>query len=81
VNGSDLMAVEITSTGSTFEPGRPRRLFGSVVAGPSHPTGYFPFAVAKDGQQFLIQSLPSGASADPKQAIVVSLNWAAALKP
>ena len=80
LNGEDMMAVEIKSTGSTFEPGRPRRLFTSLVPIAAHPAPQFTYAVAKDGQQFLIQSLPSGASANLKQAIVVVLNWTAALK-
>ncbi len=79
LNGGDMMAVEIRSTGSTFEPGLPRRLF-SVGLSVAHPTPYFPFAVAKDGQHFLIQGLPSGAPADQKQAIVVVLNWASGLR-
>jgi hypothetical protein len=60
MNGGDMMAVEIRSTGSTFEPGVPRRLFGSLGLNVAHTTPYFPFAVAKDGQHFLIQGLPSG---------------------
>ena len=80
MNGADMMAAEIKSSGSTFEPGRPRRLFVSVVPRVPHPTEYFPFAVAKDGQHFLIQGLPSGATADLKQAIVVVLNWASGLR-
>ena len=71
----DLMAVDIKATGSTLEPGRPRRLFGSILPIVAHPAPYFPFAVAKDGQHFLIQSLPSGAAGNLKQAIVVVLNW------
>jgi eukaryotic-like serine/threonine-protein kinase len=80
MNGGDMMAVEIRSTGSTFEPGLPRRLFGSLGLNVAHTTPYFPFAVAKDGQHFLIQGLPSGAPADLKQAIVVVLNWASGLR-
>jgi serine/threonine protein kinase/Tol biopolymer transport system component len=81
INGGDMMAVDIKSNGSTLEPGRPHRLFGSVVSNVAHPMPYFPFAVTRDGQHFLIQTLPSGSPAAPKQAIVVVLNWPVTLRP
>jgi Tol biopolymer transport system component len=79
LSGGQMMAVEVKSSGSTFEPGRPRSLFGPVVPNAVHTSAYFPFAVAKDGQRFLVPRLPSGAPVDQKQAIVVVLTWAAAL--
>jgi Tol biopolymer transport system component len=80
LSGGQMMAVEVKTTGSTFEPGRARSLFGPLLQIAAHPTAYFPFAVAKDGQRFLIPRPPAGAPTDQKQAIVVVLNWAAALK-
>jgi hypothetical protein len=62
---------------------RARPSASAVRVGRSEPPAsdpYFPFAVAKDGQQFLIQGPPSGAPADLKPAIVVALNWAAGLR-
>jgi Tol biopolymer transport system component len=80
MSGVQMMAVEVKSSGSTFEPGRPRSLFGPMVLNAAHSTPSFPFAVAKDGQRFLILRPPAGAPTDQKQAIVVVLNWTDALK-
>ena len=54
-----IMAVEINATGATLQPAKPRALFESRYANLGHPTNYHTFAVAADGQRFLIPRLAS----------------------
>ena len=49
-----MMAVEMTATGTTLQPGKPRALFESGYANLNHPSNYHTFSVASDGQRFLI---------------------------
>ena len=56
-----MMAVEFTPTGSSVQPGTPRALFESAYANLNHPSNYHTFAVAADGQRFLIPRLAPNA--------------------
>ncbi len=72
-----LMSVPIQAGGAAFQSGTPQPLFESPTEG--YPAGMFgwPFAVAPDGQRFLI-------SKDTRQtgdsALTVVVNWLAAVK-
>ncbi len=74
LSGDDkLMAVEVNSTGPTFETTTPTALFGARLTG-------FPgtdYAVGADGQRFLLNAPYTGPVSTP---ITVVLNWTAALK-
>jgi hypothetical protein len=66
-----LMAVPVRTT-PTFVAGRPVELFQTRVAGPLGLGHRFPFAVAKDGQRFLMYVTdPDG----PPPALSVIANW------
>jgi serine/threonine protein kinase len=65
-----LMAVEVSS-GPTFQPGTPRRLF------PIPPTVTTTFDVTPDGQRFL---LPVPADNGQESPFTMVLNWQAGLK-
>jgi Tol biopolymer transport system component len=49
-----MMAVEISATGSTLQPSKPRALFDSQYVNLGHPSNYHTYSVASDGQRFLI---------------------------
>ena len=68
-----LMSVEI-KTGSTVEMSAPKPLFTSKVESYDAPNRY---AVAPDGQRFLVNAPAGDASAAP---ITVIVNWASGLK-
>ena len=73
--GGKMMAVDVTANGSAFEAGTPKALFDHVTVNAAH-SDYFPFAVTKDGQRFLISRRTSSAAEESTQApIVVVLNW------
>ena len=66
------MAVEVDSTGPTFETTKPAALFDVRLTG-------FPgtdYVVSADGQRFLLNAPYSGPVSTP---ITVVLNWTAAL--
>ena len=68
-----LMAVEVSSTGPTFDTTKPTALFDVQLTG-------FPgtdYAVSADGQRFLLNAPYSGPVSTP---ITVVLNWTAALE-
>ena len=67
----NLMAVPIKS-GATLEAGVPKSLFPIAATAWNHS-----FAVANDGQRFLVSTNAGGEKAAP---ITVVLNWQAALK-
>jgi Tol biopolymer transport system component len=84
-SGGKMIAVDVRSSGSTFEAGTPRELFdspyinfphsgASIGAGPYHT-----FAVSADGQRFLIPHPPSSDTANLTMPIAVVENWAAGL--
>jgi dipeptidyl aminopeptidase/acylaminoacyl peptidase len=54
-----MMAVEINATGSTLQPSKPRALFDSRYVNLNHPSNYHTYAVASDGQRFLIPRIAS----------------------
>jgi eukaryotic-like serine/threonine-protein kinase len=81
--GSPLMAVPIQTVGSTFRTGIPTALFNTqLTAGLRHPGGPANvFAVAPDGQRFLILKPAGGSGSEPAPStITVVLNWPALLK-
>ena len=49
-----LMAVDVKSSGSTFEAGTPKELFDSGYINLTHVANYHTYAVSADGQRFLI---------------------------
>jgi hypothetical protein len=77
-----MMAVDIKSSGSTFEAGAPKELFDSPFIGNQHfgfpavSAAYHAFAVSADGQRFLIPYSPSSDS-NLTMPIAVVENWAA----
>ena len=54
-----MMAVDINSTGSTLQPGKPRVLFDSRYVNLNHPSNYHTYSVAADGQRFLVPRIAS----------------------
>jgi Tol biopolymer transport system component len=54
VSFGQMMAVEINATGSTLKPAQPRALFDSRYVNLNHPSNYHTYAVAADGQRFLV---------------------------
>jgi Tol biopolymer transport system component len=82
-SGSPLMAVSIQTSGSTFRAGIPQALFDTqLLARLRHPGGPAnSFAVAPDGQRFLLLRPVSGSAREPTPStITVVLNWPALLK-
>ncbi len=77
-----MMAVDIRSSGSTFENGTPRDLFDSPYTNLQHAGGfrYHPYAVSADGKRFLIPYSPSSDAANLTVPIAVVENRAAARK-
>ncbi len=68
------MAVDVKGD-STFQAGLPRELFDARVSGLTDVR--FHYAVSRDGQRFLVNSLSEGEGTSP---ITVVLNWTAGLK-
>jgi len=81
-SGSPLMAVPIQTDGSTFRAGLPKALFETQLpAGMRHPGGPAnSFAVAPDGQRFLLPRAAGSAREPAPSTITVVLNWPALLK-
>ncbi len=81
-----MMAVDVRSSGSTFEAGTPKELFDSPYVNLMHTGtapgagGYHTYAVSADGQRFLIPHPPSSDAANVTMPIAVVVNWAAGLK-
>ncbi len=69
-----LMAVPVrlVSKGESVEPGRPVGLFATNMAGTATVVNRQQYAVAPDGQSFVVNSALGGASTPP---ISVILNW------
>jgi hypothetical protein len=73
-----MISVPVAATGNTFSYGNPRVLFeGSYVPEGSEAVGARSYALAPDGQRFLM--MKEGERHDASQ-IVVILNWAEELK-
>jgi eukaryotic-like serine/threonine-protein kinase len=66
------MAVEVNTTGTTFQAGIPKAMF-------KVPPGVFYWDVSADGKRFLMAS-PSGAGTAAQPPFTVMLNWHKALK-
>lgn len=80
--GGKMMAVDVNSSGSTFEVGTPKELFDSPYVALTHSATspmFHPFIVSTDGQRFLIPHPPSNDAASLTMPIVVVENWAAAV--
>ena len=77
-----MMAVDVRSSGSTFEAGAPRDLFDSPYTNLPHVGGgrYNPYAVSADGKRLLIPYPPSRDAANLTVPIAVVENWTAAIK-
>ena len=69
-----LMAVDVKSTGTSFEQGIPKPLFNTDV---DSYASFNRFVVSKDGKRFLINTSVEGTNAKP---IMVILNWTAEIK-
>jgi eukaryotic-like serine/threonine-protein kinase len=83
VSGGKMMAVDVRSSGSTFEVGTRKELFDSPYVNLPHIGGggpYHAYAVSADGQRFLIPHPPSADTANLARPIAVVVNWAAGLK-
>jgi len=70
-----IMAVDVKTDGPTFEVGTPKALFDVRV--PSFNSAQAQFAVAQDGQRFLVANTAGEITSAP---INVVLNWTADLK-
>ena len=70
-----MMAVDVETDGPTFEVGTPKALFEVRV--PSFNSAQAQFAVAQDGQKFLVANTAGEITSAP---INVVLNWTADLK-
>ncbi len=79
LSGGKVMAVDVKSSGSTFEAGTPRELFDSGYVNFGHTGPYHTYAVSADGQHFLIPRLANVTEA-LDAPIAVVLNWAEGIK-
>ena len=70
----NLMAVEVTASGSSIETGIPRALFATGITG-SFVDRFNQYVVTRDGQRFLVNISEEDVSSAP---ITVVLNWDAA---
>jgi hypothetical protein len=73
-----LMAVEIGEKNGAPDIGVPRMLFETRISHPAGTADFYSYDVSRDGQRFIISSLPADAQAS--NPITVVLNWAASLK-
>ena len=71
-----MIAVDIKTNGSTFEAGTPKTLFDSEYVNRPHSTSFHAYAVAPDGQRFLIPRPLSNVTDTSSQPIIVVMNWA-----
>lgn len=85
-SGGKMMAVDVKSSGSTFEAGTPKELFDSPYINLPHAgngagaTPYHTYVVSADGQRFLIPHPQSSNASNLPMPIAVVENWAAGLK-
>jgi Tol biopolymer transport system component len=81
INNERLMAVTV-STVDTFQSEAPRELFevGYKYVGLAHLTNFYPYAVSRDGQRFLIPRPASSVQEPVSAAITIVLNWTTLLK-
>jgi Tol biopolymer transport system component len=75
LSGDDrLMAVDVRAGGGTFESGPPRALFQTNM---KHGYGGYGYAVAPDGQRFLINTPVEPPGTAP---LIIILNWTSGLR-
>jgi hypothetical protein len=77
--GGKLLAVDVKANGPTFNAGTPRELFATGYVNLPAGGRFHPYAVAADGQRFLIPR-PEQIVAETTLPIVAVLNWAEGLK-
>jgi serine/threonine protein kinase len=70
LNGGAFMAVDVSRSGSSFQSGPPRRLFGGMDR--------FPFSTTPNGDRFLFLASTSSSGTTPPFTMV--LNWMSRLK-
>ena len=68
-----MMAADITVTGSTIQAGAPRALFNSAYVNLSHTGNYHVFGVSSDGQRFLIPRLDATPGPDDPNARLLTV--------
>ena len=79
--GGRMMAVDITARGDALSIGVPVPLFDYAHANVTHPD-YYPYAVSRDGQRFLVtRELPRDPRASRDAPVIVVTQWAQALAP
>jgi Tol biopolymer transport system component len=86
--GGPMFSVQVNTGGGIFEPDSPRELVTLPAVNVAHSGGdYHPFAVAPDGQRFLVLQFvtPTTAAAgqigpDTYSGLTIAMNWAASLK-
>jgi Tol biopolymer transport system component/predicted Ser/Thr protein kinase len=74
LNNSKMYAVDIQTAGARFEPGQPRELFEIHDLQPEVRRNRY--VVSRDGQRFLILTMPQGVDSTP---LTVVVNWQAEL--
>jgi dipeptidyl aminopeptidase/acylaminoacyl peptidase len=79
VSGGKLIAVDVKTSGS-FEAATPKALFDSEYVNQPHTSQFHAYAVAPDGQRFLIPRPLSNVTDTSSQPIIVVMNWADAVK-
>ncbi len=74
-----LMAVSVTTTGGTFQPGVPKALFRApILGGTGGGAGVaWRWDISPDGKRFLINTALEEAASSP---VTVVLNWQTAMK-
>jgi serine/threonine-protein kinase len=75
-----LMSVEVKSGDSTFAYGTAREVFDTQYVNYGHGLNYHTFAVAPDGQRFLIPRTVESQSDTSSNSMIVVLNWTSLLK-
>jgi Tol biopolymer transport system component len=81
VSRGKVMAVEVKTSGPTFEYGAARELFDSQYVNVEHAGGnYHSYAVSRDGQRFLIPRPVAAPSDTSATSFTVVLNWPSLLK-
>ena len=86
--GGPMSSVEVSTNGGIFEPGRPREVMVFPALNVPHSGGdYHPYAVAADGQRFLVPQFFTPTTAvtgqigpDGYAGLTVAMNWATAFK-
>lgn len=87
--GGPLYSVVVNTSGGIFEPDSPREVVVFPALNVAHSGGdYHPYAIAPDGQRFLVLQyvLPTTAATaaqigpDTYSGLTIALNWATALK-